>query len=163
MPTLRQIGYGIMAVAIVIFLVGAYWTDKTVQLNLQLHGGCELPEELCPYTTSIPIEGATILVGSGLMFGAGYYTLRQKPAIQSKTLHMNGAGKARKIAAALQGDERKVYNIVLNSDGFIFQNELIEKGGLNKVSMTRILDKLEGKGLIERRRRGMSNVVVLKH
>ena len=34
---------------------------------------------------------------------------------------------------------------------------------LNKVKITRILDKLEGMGILERKRRGMTNVVILKH
>jgi uncharacterized membrane protein len=45
----------------------------------------------------------------------------------------------------------------------LFQAELIEKTDFNKVKVSRILDKLEGKGLIERRRRGMTNLVLLKH
>ena len=71
--------------------------------------------------------------------------------------------KIKKLAAILPSDEKKIYNIVVDSQGFVFQNDLIEKSGLNKVTITRILDKLEAKGLVERRRRGMSNVIVLKH
>ena len=44
----------------------------------------------------------------------------------------------------------------------MFQSELVEKTGHTKVKMTRILDKLEAKGLIERRRKGMTNLVFLK-
>jgi len=45
----------------------------------------------------------------------------------------------------------------------MFQSELVDENGYTKVKVTRILDKLEGRGLIERRRRGMTNVVILKH
>ena len=34
--------------------------------------------------------------------------------------------------------------------------------GFGKVKITRVIDRLEGKNLIERRRRGMTNVVVFK-
>jgi uncharacterized membrane protein len=44
----------------------------------------------------------------------------------------------------------------------IFQADLIEKLGFGKAKVSRILDRLEGKGIIERKRRGMTNVVVLK-
>lgn len=37
------------------------------------------------------------------------------------------------------------------------------KTGLTKVKVTRILDRLEGREIIERKRRGMTNVVILKH
>ena len=38
----------------------------------------------------------------------------------------------------------------------------MEKLGTGKVGITRLLDKLESKQIIERKRRGMNNVVVLK-
>jgi uncharacterized membrane protein len=63
---------------------------------------------------------------------------------------------------SLQTDERKVYDLIVNADGFMFQNDLIEKTGYSKVKISRILDKLELKGVVERRRRGMANIVVLK-
>jgi uncharacterized membrane protein len=68
-----------------------------------------------------------------------------------------------KILSTLARDERVVLEKIIEADGAIFQSELVEKLGFNKVKVTRILDKLEGKGLVERRRRGMSNVIVLKH
>jgi len=42
------------------------------------------------------------------------------------------------------------------------ESDLVEKSGLSKVRITRILDKLEARGVLERRRRGMTNAVVLK-
>jgi uncharacterized membrane protein len=63
---------------------------------------------------------------------------------------------------SLQDDERKVYDLIVAADGFIFQNDLMKKTGYSKVKISRILDKLELKGIVERRRRGMANIVVLK-
>jgi uncharacterized membrane protein len=45
----------------------------------------------------------------------------------------------------------------------MFQSTLMEKLGIGKVGITRLLDKLEAKQLIERKRRGMNNIVVLKN
>lgn len=59
-------------------------------------------------------------------------------------------------------EEKKIFEGVLEAQGTIFQSELVEKTGFAKVKVTRILDRLEGKGLIERKRRGMTNVVILK-
>ena len=58
-------------------------------------------------------------------------------------------------------EEKQVYNLI-KENGAIFQADLIEKTGFSKARMTRIIDKLEGNGLVERKRRGMTNVVVLK-
>lgn len=59
-------------------------------------------------------------------------------------------------------DEKMVFEKIIESQGTLFQSELVDKTKFNKVKVTRILDKLEGRGLIERRRRGTTNVVLLK-
>jgi uncharacterized membrane protein len=51
---------------------------------------------------------------------------------------------------------------MLQKEKAIFQRTLMEKLNIGKVETTRLLDKLEAKQLIERKRRGMNNVVVLK-
>ena len=68
----------------------------------------------------------------------------------------------RRILKTLQGDERLVLEKVIEADGSIFQSDLVDKSGLGKVKVSRILDKLEGRGLIETKTRGMTNVVLLK-
>lgn len=62
----------------------------------------------------------------------------------------------------LTSEERFIWNILKKNNGTLLQARLILLSGLSKVKVTRILDKLETKGLIERRRVGMSNVVILK-
>jgi len=68
-----------------------------------------------------------------------------------------------KILSNLSGDDRIIFNKIIESQGTMFQSDLVDKTKFNKVKVSRILDKLEGRGLIERRRRGMTNVVILKH
>ena len=63
--------------------------------------------------------------------------------------------------SSFRQEEKQAYNLV-RENGAIFQAELIEKTGFSKARMTRIIDKLEGSGLVERKRRGMTNVVVMK-
>jgi len=67
-----------------------------------------------------------------------------------------------KIRNKLSDDERLVFDKIIESEGTIFQSDLVDKTKFTKVKVTRILDKLEGKGLVERRRRGMTNVIILK-
>ncbi|MFH8080309.1 MAG: MarR family transcriptional regulator [Candidatus Aenigmatarchaeota archaeon] len=59
-------------------------------------------------------------------------------------------------------EEKFVIEKIIEAEGSILQSELVEKTNYSKVKITRILDKLEAKGLIERKRRGMTNLVVLK-
>jgi uncharacterized membrane protein len=68
----------------------------------------------------------------------------------------------KKAMSELEREERVVLEKIIDNQGTIFQSDLVDKTRFNKVKITRILDKLEGKGLIERRRRGMTNVIILK-
>ena len=68
-----------------------------------------------------------------------------------------------KVLKDLDHDEEAIFGSVIDEKGSIFQSALVEKTGMTKVKVTRLLDKLEGKGLIERKRRGMTNIVVIKH
>ncbi len=65
------------------------------------------------------------------------------------------------VAKALKDDEQTLYKAIIE-EGIINQSELAEKTGLSKSSVSRALYGLESRGLIERRRRGMGNVVLLK-
>ena len=67
------------------------------------------------------------------------------------------------VMKELTVEEKKVFEKIIDEQGSIFQSNLVEETKLSKVKVTRILDRLEGQGLIERKRRGMTNVVLLKH
>jgi len=62
----------------------------------------------------------------------------------------------------LDKDEKKVINLLLQEGKAMFQADLMEKLEIGRVKTTRLLDKLEAKQFIERKRRGMNNIVVLK-
>ncbi len=66
------------------------------------------------------------------------------------------------VSRTLKDDEMKLYQVVLDAGGLMNQGELVEKSGLSKATVSRTLDLLESRGLIEKRRRGMSNVILLK-
>jgi len=69
----------------------------------------------------------------------------------------------KKILSSLKGDEKIVLGKIIQAEGTIFQSDIVDKTKFPKAKVTRILDKLEGRGIIERRRRGITNVVILKH
>ena len=68
----------------------------------------------------------------------------------------------KKDYSSLDKDEKKVIDLLLYEGKAIFQASLMEKLDIGKVKTTRLLDKLEAKQLIERKRSGMNNIVVLK-
>lgn len=66
------------------------------------------------------------------------------------------------IERELKADEKIVLDKIITEKGNIFQSDLVEKTGFMKAKVTRILDRLEAKDIIERKRRGMTNFIVLK-
>ncbi len=120
------------------------------------------------------VGGGGLLVGSiltafGSILGIGYRLNVEQGAPSARTLvvqrtHYAAAARPQaKPVVRLTPEERKLYEITRSSDGAIFQAELVEQSGFSKVKVSRILDRLEGRGFIERRRRGMTNIVIIKN
>jgi uncharacterized membrane protein len=65
------------------------------------------------------------------------------------------------IVKTLKEDEQKIFTAIIE-EGIIAQSEIVEKTGLPKSNVSRALYGLESRGLIERRRRGMGNIILLK-
>ncbi len=157
----KLVGIGIIVLSIIMFIVLYTFTKNILVINQTLHKDCPLPEGICPYNRSIPSESAVGFTVTVLMLGSGLYLIATEKGMEKITVEQKG--KIKKIVDMLENDDKKVYEAIIASNGFIFQSELVNKLGFSKVKITRILDRLEGKGLIERRRRGMSNAVILKY
>ena len=107
-----------------------------------------------------------VFVFSIILGASGTFILLSRPAGVGEPLWKQTLEERRKsweeISKTLKDDERKVYEVILEAGGMINQSELPEKTGLSKTSVSRALDLLESRGLVERRRRGMGNVLLLK-
>jgi uncharacterized membrane protein len=66
---------------------------------------------------------------------------------------------SRLILRLLNGDEREVFRSLVDAGGEQLQRDIVEGTKLSDAKISRVLDRLEGKGLVERERRGMGNVV----
>ena len=66
------------------------------------------------------------------------------------------------VSRTLKDDQVKVYQAILDAGGLLSQREVVDKTVLSKATVSRALDLLESRGLVEKRRRGMSNVILLK-
>lgn len=64
--------------------------------------------------------------------------------------------------SSLDSDSLKVYNFLKSKNGAVFQSDLINETGYSKVKISRILDKMEMDEVVERKRRGMANLIVLR-
>ncbi len=122
----------------------------------------------CSHGSSCPMYGtiktqtyiATALIIMILIIGIVLILAKEEKKIITRKIK----GKKEKLnLSGLNKEEKAVIKILQNEGGAIFQRTLMEKLEIGKVKATRLLDKLEAKQFIERKRRGMNNIVVLKH
>lgn len=65
-------------------------------------------------------------------------------------------------AERLANNENEIYETLLEADGVLAQSDIVDETELSKATVSRTLDSLETKNLVERKRRGMGNVVLLQ-
>ncbi len=66
------------------------------------------------------------------------------------------------LSKTLKTDEQKIYSTLLEAEGVLSQAEVLKKTELPKANVSRALDMMESKGIVEKKRRGMGNMVFLK-
>ena len=153
----KNVGWMIVGIAVV--MAGMVWIfNNLIKDNIGLtcsHGPtCEMYTNLNIQTwISLAIVGVVLIIGLVIMFTKPKEKLIVK-TIKEKKKKLNFEG--------LDKDEKRVVELIQAENGAIFQATLMEKLELGKVGMTRLLDKLEAKQIIERKRRGMNNIVVLR-
>lgn len=154
----KQIGLIIVIISIVFALVVLDLTKKIEDLNSVLHRTCTLPDAVCPFVGT-PHQSIVGFSVAGVLFAFGILLILLSR--KSEYTEMEKKEEIEKVIKTLDNSEQKIYETIRNS-GAIFQSELVEKSGLTKVKVTRVLDKLESKGIVERKRRGMTNIVICK-
>tara|TARA_Y100000310_G_C20693879_1_gene824129 strand:+ start:4197 stop:4685 length:489 start_codon:yes stop_codon:yes gene_type:complete len=159
----RIVGFIVLGLAGVIGLVTLLFNRALTNIvNVTCSHGesCPMWQSINVHTNiSLILMGVIILIGLYLVFSEQLDKMVFKPKPE-QTLPQQDFNK---VLTTLSIDEKTVFEKLIDAQGSIFQTELVEKSGFNKVKVTRLLDKLEGRNLIERKRRGMSNIVILKH
>jgi hypothetical protein len=143
-----------------IFLLGLKLMNPT-EIHIFLEGEeAVLSHVMRNYT----IFDVVLLIGSAFLAGiSGTYLLfyDSKP-ITGMEIFNNKRAEYERILPTLKDDEQKVLLAVLNSEGILPQSNLSELTGVSKSNVSRALDLLESRGYVERRRRGMGNIIILK-
>lgn len=65
--------------------------------------------------------------------------------------------------SALDDIKKKIFYYIKERPEGVYQSAIGTEFSLSKVQTTRLLDQLEATGLVERKRRGMTNIVILKY
>lgn len=156
----KKTGYLLLGVAIIIIAIiyifnSALHDIVTASCSVAGHGDeCPMYNTIDTQTNfSLAIVALVIIVALFLIFA----TPEKEVIIKTREIEKP---KKEHSLKDLKPEEKEVF-LLIEKNKTIFQADLIEKTELGKAKMTRILDKLEGKGLVERKRRGMTNVVVL--
>ena len=156
----RNVGFLIIGLAVVIgVMVLLFNSAMTNIVNTSCSHGpeCTMYDNIKTQTyISIALISVIVIIGLVLVFA------KESERIILKTKTLRKVEKKKIDLSGLGDDEKRVVKILQNENGAIFQNTLMEKIGVGKVGITRLLDKLEAKQIIERKRRGMNNIVVLR-
>jgi len=153
----KYVGYILIAVSIIL-LINVISISSIFNSNNQSF----CTADSCPYHQSfnqiIYLSISTIV----LLLITGIILIKSKPEEKTIIKEIEVEKPKKEIdTSELNAEEKEVLNLIKENKA-MFQADLIEKTEFGKVKMTRIIDRLEGKDIVERKRRGMNNVVVLK-
>jgi len=153
----KHVGLLIIGIAVVMVILVLIFNFSLKSLSEM---SCSHGPECTMYGTmnaqlwiSLSIILVIVIIGVVIML------TKPKEKIVVKTIHEK---KKKLNLEGLDKKEKEVIEILQKENGAIFQKILMERLEIGKVGITRLLDKLEAKQLIERKRNGMNNIVVLK-
>ncbi|MBT3642978.1 hypothetical protein HN604_03845 [archaeon] len=158
----KKTGYLLLGVAVVIVII-IYMFNSALHDIVNASCSSAGHGDSCPMYDTVTKQTNFSVVIVGLIILIAAFLISSKPQkeiiFKTKTVHKRKSQK-KYNTKDLRPDEKKIFEII-KEQKTIFQADLIEKTNIGKVKMSRILEKLEGKGFIEKKRRGMTNVVVL--
>jgi uncharacterized membrane protein len=153
----KTVGWIVTGIAILMAIMVWIFNSalKRIVGDTCTHGdSCSMYDTIAVQTwVSLAIVGVVLIIGIVLMF------VKPKEKVIVKTIKEK---KKKKDYSSLDKKEKEVVNLLLNEGNAMFQADLMEKLNIGKVGVTRLLDKLESKQIVERKRRGMNNLVVLR-
>ncbi len=163
----RNVGFMIIGIAVLLIVIIFLYDNALKEI---VKDNCGDPHSLvCPMNKTIDQQTYLALGIVGFLVIVAIILIVSKPheriVIQEKTIKVKVPFKEKKKEfdmTNLDSEEKKVIEFLKEENGTMFQASLMEKLSIGKVGMTRLLDKLEAKQYIERKRRGMNNVVVLR-
>lgn len=154
---MKKIGIILIGICIIFLFVMISFVND---INKRNESACGCPTGQCPMSTGLPLYVYLGFLMALISGATGVYLF-----ITTRSMERADVENEKKLAEyvkTLNEDEKKVYETVYRADGVIFQSELVKETELPKAKVSRILDKLESKGLLERRRKGLNNLVLLR-
>lgn len=153
----RNVGFLIVGLA---FIIGIIIWIFNVSMKSLLGDSCSMGPSCSMYAglatqtyLTLAVAGIILVIGLFLIFSKeNERIVVKKEKLKKRKINLEG----------LSREEREVIKLLQQENNAVFQASLMEKLNIGKVKATRLLDKLEAKQLIERKRRGMNNIIVLR-
>ncbi len=163
----KIVGYVIIGISLLIgFVIFSFNRALTQIANMSCNHGMNCPMlGTISFQTNIGIGimAFVVLIGVYLIFFGKEEKIITKTVKEQIVTKDITKENYKEIMDTLGEDEKQILEKIIEAKGTIFQSTIVDETGLSKVKVTRILDRLEGRNIIERKRRGMTNVVILKH
>ncbi len=150
--------YGILISAIVLIISVLLLIDRllaTGPVQLVLQDGRAVPVEGASYFS---LNEVLFFIITAWLGGMSFLYIILSPRESAIPEIKSTATLASNI---LEGDEKILFQKIMDNDG-ILQRELVVKAGFSEPKVSRLLDRLERRGLIVRQRDGMGNRVLIK-
>ena len=133
----------------VLFSIVVFWSFIYIEQNYRVNTcGCKIPLTL----VIIIIIAISIFSGSIITFLFLIKTESRNKVIKRDTIV---------TLKFLNGEERRIIEEIIKSNGEIVQSEIVKRTRLSKVKVARSLARLESKGVIVREKFGMTKKVRL--
>jgi uncharacterized membrane protein len=152
----------IVILVLSLFLViNQLFTPQPIQIILET--GQEVVTQTSEYFS---ISQVLILVAASFLIGSTaiylYFKSETDEFLKSLSQKKKIENKYEMVIPLLKGDEKRVFQEIIDAKGEMLQNALVLKTAMTKVKMTRALASLENKNLILKERHGLTNKIKLK-
>lgn len=163
----KKWGYGLiglgLALIILLILVKSNFDAQGAFLcqNIEASGGDMLACPVHKTDTSWMFLGG-FGIALAIVFAGIYLGFLDRRTVEADPEVTRSSNFDHVDVSSLDEEARKVVELLKTREGAVFQSDLVRDTGFSKVRISRILDRLEQGKLIERKRRGMANLVVLR-
>jgi len=148
----KHVGYLVIGFCASLLLIILSYDITLAQIvNTQCSHG-----SACPMYASLKLQRVISFTLLAVVFLIGLYFIfgkNIKQKLKERNINKN---------LYLSDEEKQIITLLKSNENNLYQSDLIKQLDKSKVQVTRLLDKLEAKKVIERKRRGMTNIIILK-
>jgi uncharacterized membrane protein len=144
-----KINSSLIVIAIItLFIFIISFTVFYTEENFSAVCGCKLP-----------IWVIIISITSfGMFMGSLVYYFLNRNILKEKTDTRNSINK---LLSLMEDDEKRILNFIIKNSGQVYQSQISKELSNDKVKVSRILNHLEKKEIIERKKKGITNTVIM--